>query len=119
VLGALIAAMGCASCFLALGVLTSALGPGFLAQFEGAFINTLLPIFVWLAIIANGFSFLFHGIFIRLMASLIGPSFVLLTLYPLWSHEWSTYLFYIGLVMMVIVAIWEVISLPVRVCAAK
>ena len=43
--GAILAAMGCASCFPALGSLGAALGMGFLAQYEGVFINTLLPVF--------------------------------------------------------------------------
>jgi mercuric ion transport protein len=42
-LGTLISAMGCASCFPALGVLGASLGLGFLATYEGLFINKLFP----------------------------------------------------------------------------
>ena len=49
-LGSLIAAMGCASCFPALGALAASVGLGFLAQFEGIFINTLLPLFAAIAL---------------------------------------------------------------------
>jgi len=114
VLGVLVAAMGCASCFPALGALASTLGLGFLAQFEGVFINILRPVFAWIAIMANIFSFLSHKRFIRLIAGLVGPSLVLLTLYPLWAYGWSTYLFYLGLVIMFIVAIWDIISPAIK-----
>ena len=52
-LGSVVAAMGCASCFPALGALGASVGLGFLAQFEGVFINTLLPIFAGIALAAN------------------------------------------------------------------
>ena len=44
-MGAVLSAMGCASCFPLLGSLGTTIGLGFLAKFEGLFINTLLPIF--------------------------------------------------------------------------
>ena len=53
-LGALTAAMGCASCIPALG---ASLGLGFLAQYEGIFVNTLLPVFAAVALAANLYSF--------------------------------------------------------------
>jgi len=39
VVGAIVAAMGCAACFPALGSLAAALGLGFLSQYEGVFIR--------------------------------------------------------------------------------
>jgi len=111
-MGAIIAAMGCASCFPALGALAASLGLGFLAQFEGVFINTLLPIFAWIALIANLISFYFHRLWLRVFAGVIGPIMVLLTLYPLWAYGWSTYFFYIGLIVMFVVAIWDIVSPP-------
>ena len=118
-IGAVVAAMGCASCFPVLGSLAAALGLGFLAQFEGLFINTLLPVFAWLALVANVFSFVSHRIWYRLLAGIIGPAMVLLTLYPLWTYDWSTYLFYTGLVVMLGVAVWDLLSPPVARCEAK
>ena len=115
-IGAIIAAMGCTSCFPALGSLASSVGLGFLAQFEGLFINTLLPVFAWIALIANIISFFSHLGWLRLIAGVVGPVMVLLTLYPLWSYNWSTYLFYLGLVMMLAVAIWDIISPPAKQC---
>jgi len=113
VLGVIVAAMGCASCFPALGALAASFGLGFLAQFEGLFINTLLPVFAWIALIANTISFLSHLRWIRLVSGIAGPVMVLLTLYPLWTYGWSTYLFYTGLVIMFSVAIWDIV-LPAK-----
>jgi len=115
-LGAVVAAMGCASCFPALGALGASLGLGFLAQFEGVFINTLLPVFTWIALGAIVVSFLSHRRWLRLLAGVVGPTMVLLTLYPLWTYDWSTYLFYTGLVVMLLVSIWDIVSPARKVC---
>ncbi len=115
-LGAIIAALGCASCFPALGTLATSLGLGFLAQFEGAFINTLLPVFAWIALGANVVSFLSHRRWLRLCAGVAGPVMVLLTLYPLWHYAWSTYLFYAGLGIMLAAALWDIVQPAYRAC---
>jgi len=114
--GVLVAAMGCASCFPALGGLAAALGFGFLAQFEGLFVNTLLPVFACIVLGASILSFFSHRLWFRLLAGVAGPIMVLLTMYPLWSYDWSTYLFYLGIALMLIVSIWDVISPPNKVC---
>jgi len=116
VFGAIVAAMGCASCFPALGALAASLGLGFLAQFEGLYINTLLPIFAWVALTANIISFLSHRRWLRVAVGSAGPVMVLLTLYPLWAYGWSTYLFYAGLLIMMAAALWDIISPPSRLC---
>ncbi|WP_456119725.1 MerC family mercury resistance protein [Sulfurivirga caldicuralii] len=59
-LGVLTAAMGCSMCFPAIASLGAALGLGFLGQWEGLLINTLLPAFAWLALIANALGWLAH-----------------------------------------------------------
>jgi len=52
-IGALVSAMGCAMCFPAIASLGAAIGMGFLSQWEGVFINTLLPLFAVLALAMN------------------------------------------------------------------
>jgi len=116
-LGIFIAAMGCASCFPTFGALGAALGMGFLAQYEGVFINTLLPIFAAIALIANLISFFSHKIWYRTLLGLAGPAMVLLTMYPLWAYNWSTYLLYCGIGLMLFVALWDIFSPPVKKCA--
>ena len=116
VVGTLTAAMGCASCFPALGSLAASLGLGFLAQYEGVFINTLLPIFAAIALVANVFSYFSHKIWYRTLAGITGPSMVLLTMYPLWFYNWSTYLLYSGIALMLAVSIWDIVSPPNKIC---
>ncbi len=116
-LGAFTAAMGCASCFPALGSLGAAMGLGFLAQYEGMFVNTLLPVFAWIALIANVIAFFSHKIWYRTLAGISGPIMVLLTMGPLWIYNWSTNLLYAGIAMMIIVSIWDIVSPPRKVCS--
>lgn len=118
-LGTFLAAMGCASCFPALGSLGAALGMGFLAQYEGLFINTLLPVFAATALGANLIAFFSHKIWYRTMFGIAGPTMVLLTMYPLWAYNWSTYLLYAGIILMLIVALWDIFSPPTNICESK
>ena len=114
--GVLTATMGCASCFPAVGSLGAALGLGFLHQYEGVFINTLLPIFAAIALAANIFIFFKHKRWLRGLLGVAGPIMVLLTMYPLWTYNWSTYLLYTGIVLMLIVSVWNIISPVHKVC---
>lgn len=116
-IGALVAAMGCASCFPALGSLGAALGLGFLAQYEGLFINTLLPVFAAIALAANIFSYFSHKVWYRTLAGIAGPVMVLLTMFPLWQYDWSTYLLYTGIAVMLVVSVWDIVSPPHEVCS--
>lgn len=59
-LGAIVSTMGCAMCFPALASIGAALGLGFLSQWEGLFVNTLLPLFAWIALGANALGWLSH-----------------------------------------------------------
>jgi len=118
-IGVLVATMGCASCFPAFGALGASLGLGFLAHYEGVFINTLLPVFAWIGLGANAFSFYQHRIIHRLLAGIAGPIMVLLTMGPLWIYDWSTYLLYTGIVVMLAVSIWDIVSPPNKVCVTS
>ena len=99
-LGAILAAMGCTSCFPALGALAASLGLGFLAPFEGLFINTLLPVFASLAMLSQAWLGVSRRQWLRLLVGVAGPAMVLATLYLFWSYSWSTLLFYAGLGLM-------------------
>lgn len=115
-LGAIVSAMGCASCFPVLGALGSALGMGFLAQFEGIFINTLLPLFAIIALVAVLVSWWSHQRHLRGILASAGPIMVLATLYLFWTDAWSTYMFYAALALMFGIAVWDLTSPPHRVC---
>lgn len=117
-LGAIVAAMGCASCFPAIASLGATVGLGFLGHYEGLFINTLLPVFAAIALLANILAYFSHRIWYRLLAGIAGPCMVLATLYLFWSDNWSTYLFYAGLVVMLVVSVWDMVSPPRKACTS-
>jgi len=116
-LGAIVSAMGCASCFPILGSLGATIGLGFLAKFEGLFINTLLPIFAVIALVSVTISWWSHRQHIRGILGVAGPVMVLATLYLFWTDSWSTYMFYFALALMFAVGVWDVVSPPNRKCA--
>lgn len=116
--GVWIAALSCTACFPALGSLASALGLGFLSTFEGIAVNTLLPIFATLALVVNIYNWYSNKNHLRGSLSITGPIAVLLTLYPLWQYNWSTYLFYFGICLMVIMSVLDIVK-PVKERACK
>lgn len=115
-MGSVVAAIGCAMCFPALASIGAAVGLGFLSQWEGLFINTLLPLFAGVALLANALGWISHRQWHRSVLGMLGPAVVLATLYPLWRYEWSTALFYVGLGLMVVVSAWDLISPARRRC---
>jgi len=116
--GAIVSALGCASCFPLLGTLGAAIGLGFLGQYEGILINKLLPVFAGIALLSTIAAWLSHRKIIRLLAGLTGPSMILATLYLFWTDNWSTYMFYLGLVLMLVVALWDIVFPASRHCNA-
>jgi len=115
--GALVSAMGCAACFPALASLGASIGLGFLSAYEGVFINKLLPLFALIVLVSNLVAWVSHRNYIRLIWGLLGSLMVLATLYLFWTYNWSTYMFYTGLVLMLAVSIWDIISPPTKTCA--
>lgn len=115
VIGAIIAAMGCAACFPALGSLAAALGLGFLSQYEGPFIRYVLPLFALLGLLANLMGGLRHRNWLRMLLGMIGPMLVLAAALLMSVYgtraEWTLYA---GLALMVAVAVWDLISPPRR-----
>ena len=116
-LGTLVSAMGCAACFPAIASLGAAVGLGFLGQWEGVFINTLLPLFAGIALVANFLGWFSHRQCKRTILGMIGPAMVLATLFPLWDYNWSTYLLYAGIAMMMATSLWDLFSPANRRCA--
>ncbi|RJT90554.1 mercury transporter MerC [Arthrobacter frigidicola] len=116
--GVLISAIGCASCFPALAGLGAAIGLGFLSQWEGLFITTLLPLFAGLALLVNALGGFSHRQWRRAAPVLIGPALVLIAVYLMLAHGWrSGWLLYIGLALMFGVSIWDLVSPAHRRCS--
>lgn len=116
--GVWLAALSCTACFPALGTLASALGLGFLSPFEGIAVNTLLPMFAILALIVNLYNWYKNQNHFRGTISIIGPIAILITLYPLWIYDWSIYLFYFGICLMVVMSILDIVK-PVKEATCK
>lgn len=114
--GAVISAMGCAMCFPAIASLGAALGMGFLGQWEWVFIETVLPLFATLALLANALGWFSHRQWHRSLLGIVGPTLVLLSLYPFFPYAWSTYVTYSGLAIMVIVSIWDLLYPANKIC---
>jgi mercuric ion transport protein len=112
-LGSLVAAMSCAGCFPALGSLGAALGLGFLGQYEGFLFRTLLPALALLALIVNAWAWYRHRRFARGLLSVLGPLAVLSALLLFWSYDWSIYLFYAGIALMLVMSVLDLLR-PAR-----
>lgn len=103
----LISAMGCASCFPAAAAFGSTIGLGFLSAYEGVLINTLLPVFATLSLIIQLYTgWVTRNVLLTLLG-VAGPLMILATLYLFWTDNWSTYMFYAGLVLMFCVSVWQ------------
>ncbi len=110
-LGSIVSAMGCGACFPALASFGSAIGLGFLSQYEGLFITVLLPLFAGLALLANALGWLRHRQWHRSVLGMIGPTIVLIATFTM-----AEKLLYVGLAMMVSVSIWDFFSPANRRC---
>lgn len=115
-IGVIVSAMGCAACFPAIASLGAAIGLGFLSQYEGVFIHYLLPLFAGIALLANVIGGLRHRQWPRMLLGVTGPILVLAAALVMVTFGWPTaQLLYIGLVLMIAVSIWDLVSPPVKV----
>lgn len=113
VIGVIVSAMGCAACFPALASLGAAIGLGFLSQYEGVFIRYLIPLFAGIALLANVIGGLRHRQWLRMALGVIGPVLAMAAALLMAAFGWPTaWLLYPGLVLMVGVSIWDLVSPP-------
>lgn len=116
VLGSIVAAMGCASCFPALASLGAVIGLGFLSQYEGLFIRILLPTFAGIALLAQLIGGCGHRRWRRVILGAIGPALVVAAVFVMrTSGERTGWLLYPGLLLMVGVSILDLLSPPQKV----
>ena len=107
-LGAIIAAMSCTACFPALASLASALGLGFLSQFEGISIHYILPLFALIGLAANVIGALRRRSWVRMVLGIVGPLLVLAAALLMATYGMATeWLLYPRLVLMIVIAIWD------------
>lgn len=116
-LGSVVSAMGCAACFPAIASFGAAIGLGFLQQYEGLFVSTLMPLFAAVVLLANAFGWLSHRHWHRSLLGMIGPAIVLVATLFLLDHWWTANLLYVGLALMVGVSIRDFVSPVNRRCS--
>ena len=110
-LGAIIAAMSCAACFPALASLASALGLGFLSQFEGVSIRYVLPLFALIGLVANVTGALRRKGWVWMVLGIIGPLLVLAAALLMTTYGMATeWLLYPGLLIMMVIAIRDLMA---------
>lgn len=117
--GSVVSAMGCAACFPAIASLGAAVGLGFLSAYEGLLLTTLLPLFAVIALAAHGVGWFSHRQWDRSVLGMIGPLVVLAALFPFFGLWWTARLLYVGLGLMVVLAIWDLIWPANRRCAPE
>ena len=115
-LGTVVAATSCPACFPAIASLGAAAGLGFLTEYEGLFINTLLPWFAGVALVANALGWLSHRQWHRSLLGMIGPALVLAAMLVFFGHWWTARLLYTGLAFMVGASLWDLLSPASRRC---
>jgi mercuric ion transport protein len=107
-IGAIVAAMSCTACFPALASLASALGLGFLSQFESISIHYILPLFALIGLAANVMGGRRGRGWVRMILGIIGPLLVLAAAVLMATYGMATeWLLYPGLVLMIVIAIWD------------
>lgn len=117
-IGLITASLSCASCFPPLAALGASIGLGFLTQYEGFFLNTMIPMAAWVVLVTNLISYLLHRIWWRTLIAVAAPIMVLATFYLFWTDNWSTDMFYVGVGLMLLVSVWDVFSPPKKVCSS-
>lgn len=118
--GSIVSAAACVNCFPALASLGAAIGLGVLSPFEGVFIRIVLPVFAGIALLANTLGWINHRQWWRTALGVIGPIVVLVAVFLMRSSGHRTgWLLYPGLVLMVAVSIWDLISPAASVCTTR
>lgn len=116
-LGSIVSAASCPACFPAIASLGAAAGLGFLSEFEGPFLTTLLPLFAAVALLANAAGWFSHRQWHRSLLGMIGPAIVLAAVLLFLGQWWTAGLLYVGLASMVGVSLWDLLSPATRRCS--
>jgi mercuric ion transport protein len=129
VIGAVVGSFGCVACFPAIASIGAALGLGFLGQWEGLLVRILVPLFAIVALLANLSGWFSHRQWHRTLTGVIGPVLALIGAFGLMGIFGMTHgflppdvargTFYAGLIVMILVAIWDLIRPATRRCRPR
>ena len=103
--GSFVAALGCTACFPALAGISSALGLGFLSQWEGILVSRVIPIIAFMVLVINILGFFSHRQWSRTLLGVIGPILVMIG-----AIEMNQLFLFPGLAFMLGVSVWDVVS---------
>lgn len=125
VIAAIVGSFSCAACFPAAASIGAAIGLGFLSQWESLFVHILIPIFAIAVLLANLAGWFTHREWYRTALGSVGPVMALMGAFGLMGVFRMTHgflpataargVFYAGLMVMVLVAIWD-LARPARRC---
>lgn len=126
VIGTIVGSFGCAACFPAAASIGAAIGLGFLGQWEGVLVRIVVPIFAIVALVANLTGWFSHHQWQRALTGAIGPALALVGAFGLMGVFGMTRgflpanvargTFYAGLIVMLLVAAWDLVSPGRRRC---
>jgi len=126
VVGTVVGSFACGACFPAAASIGAAIGLGFLGQWEGLFVRILIPIFAIMALLANLIGWFSHRQWHRALIGSIGPILALIGTFGLMGVFRMTHgflpvgvargTFYAGLVVMVLVSMWDLVRPSKRSC---
>lgn len=103
--GTLIAGAGCAACFPALAGIGAAVGLGFMSPWEPILVGTVIPVLAIAVMLINILGWFSHRQWHRSVLGLIGPVLILIG-----ARTMSGMFFYPGLLFMLGVSIWDMVS---------
>jgi len=122
VVGTVVSTMACAMCFPAVGAIGAAIGLGFLSQWEDVFID-VVPLFAVLVLVANALGWFAHRQWQRSALGMVGPILVLIGWVSFMSDALTPgtarVVLYTGLVVMVVFAVWDLVSARARRCGPE
>lgn len=120
VIGTVVGSFGCAACFPAAASIGAAIGLGFLGQWEGLLVRIVIPLFAIVALLANLGGWFSHHQWQRALTGSIGPVLALVGAFGLMGVFEMTRgflpanvargIFYAGLIVMILVAVWDLVS---------
>ena len=110
--GSLVAAAGCPACFPALAGISSALGLGFLSQWEGILVTRVLPIIALVVLVINILGYFSHKQWHRTLLGVIGPILVIIG-----AREMNQFYLFPGLAFMFAVSVWDILAARNKRCA--
>lgn len=120
VVGAIVGSFSCAVCFPAAASLGAAVGLGFLSRWEGLFVHWLIPLFAAVALLANLIGWFSHRQWHRSLLGALGPAMALVGVFGLTHHalakDFARGIFYAGLVVMFLAALWDIVNPANRHC---